>query len=155
MAGRLTVTARGAGAGPGVVCRRSYAGRADQVRAVRAFLAGVLAGCPAAADAVLLADELAANAVLYSRSGGPGGRFTVLAEVREGQWVRVEVEDDGGPETPHLCTAGCSAGQGGDTAETDGGGRGLQIVQALSQDWGVTGGVTGRTVWFQLGWGTP
>jgi Histidine kinase-like ATPase domain len=130
------------GMGPGhlAVCRRTYPGRADQVPHVRAFLAQVLGGCPAAADAVLLADELAANAVLHSHSGEPGGLFTVHVEICDGQWVRVGVEDEGGPTPPRLRT-------GGD------GGQGLRIVAALSDAWGVSGDVVTRTVWFHLGWG--
>jgi hypothetical protein len=33
--------------------------------------------------------------------------------------------------------------------------RGLRIVDALADAWGVSGDVIGRTVWFRAGWGTP
>ena len=75
---------------------RVLAGDAGQVRAARRFLAGLLDGCPAADDALLCVSELATNAVVHSRSGRPGGRFTVRAMVRAGS-VRVEVTDEGGP----------------------------------------------------------
>jgi hypothetical protein len=54
-------------------CSRSYPGRPDQAAHVRAFLARVLDGCPAATDVILMADEIAANALLHSHSGEPGG----------------------------------------------------------------------------------
>ena len=72
----------------------TYPGRADQVRHVRRAVASYLAGCPAAADAVLIASELAANAILHSRSRT--GHFTVRAELHPDH-VRVEAEDLGGP----------------------------------------------------------
>jgi serine/threonine-protein kinase RsbW len=129
------------------VCRATYPGRADQVPRVRAFLARVLDGCPAAADAALLADELAANAVIHSHSGEPGGVFTVHVEVCDGQWVRVGLEDEGGPTPPRLR----GSGGAGDAAAEEGG-QGLRIVAALADAWGVTGDVVARTVWFRLNW---
>ena len=48
------------------VCYASnYPGRADQVRHVRRALARHLAGCPAADEAILIASELAANAIVF------------------------------------------------------------------------------------------
>ena len=46
----------------------TYPGRADQVHHVRRAVARHLAGCPAADDAVLIASELAANAIVHSAS---------------------------------------------------------------------------------------
>ena len=43
----------------------TYPGRVDQLRHVRRAVASHLAGCAAAADAVLVASELAANAVRH------------------------------------------------------------------------------------------
>jgi hypothetical protein len=70
------------------------------VRQVRGFLRKVLAGRPRADDAVTVGSELAANACLHSRSGLPGGVFTVQAEVSEGDHLYVAVLDDGGPWQP-------------------------------------------------------
>src|SRR5262249_56675135 len=64
---------------------RVFPGAAVQVREARRFLAWVLDGCPAGDDALLCASELATNAVLYSRSGRPGGRFAVRSAVRAGR----------------------------------------------------------------------
>jgi serine/threonine-protein kinase RsbW len=76
---------------------RSYPGTNDQVRQVRADLTPMVEGCPRADDLVLLASELSTNAIVHSRSGVPGGIFTVRAEVRPGDFAWLEVEDQGGP----------------------------------------------------------
>jgi anti-sigma regulatory factor (Ser/Thr protein kinase) len=120
------------------VTAQVFAGDAAQVREARRFLAGVLDGCPAAADALLCVSELATNAVLHSRSGWPGGRFTVCATVQAGS-VRVEVADEGG--------------RWGHERDGDGqSGRGLLIVGELASRWGRDDGDAGRTVWFEIGW---
>ena len=72
----------------------TYPGRADQVRRVRCAVASYLAGCPAADNAVLIASELASNAILHSRSRTE--HFTVRAELQPDH-VRIEAEDLGGP----------------------------------------------------------
>jgi anti-sigma regulatory factor (Ser/Thr protein kinase) len=120
------------------VTGRVFPGDAGQVRQARRFLADVLDGCPAADDVLLCVSELATNAVLHSRSGRPGGRFTVCAATRPGS-VRVAVADEGGPWRP---------GRGGDGQ----GGRGLLIVGTLASRWGRDDGGAGRTVWFEMDW---
>jgi transcriptional regulator with XRE-family HTH domain len=80
---------------PGGAWSRVFPGRADQVREARAFLRAILADCPVADAALLVCSELAANSVQHSRSGQPGGTFTVSAEIRPGAGVWVEVQDDG------------------------------------------------------------
>ena len=121
-------------------CRRSYAGKADQVRHARAFLARVLEGFPMADDAVLLISELCTNAVQHSSSGKPGGMFTVHAEVHEGQYVWAEVGD-------------CGALWAIKDDRADGRGHGLDIVREIASDWGRDGDpVTGWVVWFRLDW---
>ncbi|HET7243996.1 MAG TPA: ATP-binding protein [Streptosporangiaceae bacterium] len=120
------------------VTARVFAGDAGQVRAARRFLAGLLDGCPAAGDAVLCVSELATNAVLHSRSGRPGGGFTVRATRQPGS-ARVEVTDEGGPW--------------GHERDGDGqSGRGLLIVGELASRWGREDGAGRRTVWFELDW---
>jgi anti-sigma regulatory factor (Ser/Thr protein kinase) len=113
--------------------------RPDQVRVVRAFLAAALAGCPAADDAILCISELAANSCLHSASGKAGGTFTVRAEIHEGDYVWIEVEDNGGPWNQHV--------------HPDGRPHGLDIVRALAADWGIDGdALTGWAVWARLDW---
>ncbi len=43
----------------------TFLGQPDQVRHVRRAIASHLAGCPAAGDAVLIASELASNAIVF------------------------------------------------------------------------------------------
>ncbi len=120
------------------VTARAFAGDAGEVRAARRFLAGLLDERPAADDALLCVSELATNAVLHSRSGRPGGRFTVRVTTRAGS-VRVEVTDEGGPW--------------GRERDGDGqSGRGLLIVGELASRWGRDEGSAGRTVWFEIDW---
>jgi hypothetical protein len=122
-------------AAPGYVS--TFPGRADQVSQVRHEIAAYLAGCPAADDIVLIADELAANAIMHTQSRG--GTFTVRCHAGPGQ-VRVEVEDLGGPWRPR---------NPGDRPH------GLDIVQALTgpDAWGTQPADTGgRTVWARLTW---
>jgi serine/threonine-protein kinase RsbW len=129
--------ARHAGVTAPLAWSRVFPGRPCQVREARRFLAQILRDFPAADDAVLCLSELAANAVTHSNSRRPGGWFTVRAEMRLGDRVRVEVEDQGGSWTRRACTDGQH-------------GRGLVIVSQLAPDWGFSGdSETGWTVWFE------
>jgi anti-sigma regulatory factor (Ser/Thr protein kinase) len=65
----------------------TYPGRAEQVHHVRRAVAKHLAGCPAADDTVLIASELASNAIVHSASRGE----------RHPHYVWIEAEDRGGP----------------------------------------------------------
>lgn len=79
------------------VHEKTFAGRAESVREVRAFVAELLAGCPRADDAVLCASELATNALLHTASGQVGGCFTVRLQVCGQVCVRITVADQGAP----------------------------------------------------------
>jgi serine/threonine-protein kinase RsbW len=118
---------------------RSFPATAAQAGAARRFLATILDGSPAAADAVLCLSELATNAIVHSDSGRPGGTFTVAVRLGQGTlWV--EVRDQGGPWPA------------GHFAE-DERGRGLLIVARAAREWGRAGdSETGWTVWFALDW---
>ncbi len=118
--------------------QRTFCGRTDQVSQVRRDIAAYLAGCPAAGDLILIADELAANAILHTQSRGR--TFTVRCQLSP-RAVRIEVEDLGGPwrqrrnpgDRPH----------------------GLDIIAALTgpDAWGTQpAGNGGRTVWATLTW---
>src|SRR5262245_45109700 len=119
----------------------AYAGGPEQVRRVRADLRAILGGCPIADEAILVASELAANAATHSGSRQPGGRFIVRAEVCPGDYVRVEVEDQGDTWAGHH--------------PRDGRPHGLDIVQAIAGDgnWGIDGDAPlGRVAWARLDW---
>ena len=82
-----------------ITFERDYPGTADQAQHVRADLARVAADCPVSDDLVLLASELATNAILHSRSGHPARTFTVRATLYPGDYAWVEVTDQGGTWT--------------------------------------------------------
>ena len=130
----MTTTAAAAGT-------RRYTGTypADpaQVRHARAALAALLDGCPLADDAILVASELATNAVVHSASRH-GGAFTLRAEVGQDR-VRIEVEDAGGPWR--------------DGPRDDGRPHGFDVVAAIAgpRNWGIDGDARGRTAWASLG----
>jgi serine/threonine-protein kinase RsbW len=133
--------------GPQVTARvrtwyREFPARPEQVGQARRFLALALKGCPVADDAVLCLSELAANSVLHSRSRRPGGTFTAGAEVRDGDYVRVEVRDEGGPWDEHR--------------GADGRPHGLAIVRHLAAACGTDGdALTGWIAWARIDWPGP
>ncbi|MCT7355006.1 ATP-binding protein [Streptomyces sp. 15-116A] len=93
-------------------------------------------------DAVLILSELLSNACKHGRPLGdaPAGDGDVRAAWRVDQQGRlvVEVTDGGGPTRPAPSTPSVTAH----------GGRGLNIIAALADDWGVRDEVPGEvTVW--------
>jgi hypothetical protein len=115
--------------------QQTFHGRADQVAQVRRDLAAHLAGSPVADDAVLIASELAANAVTHSASAG---EFFIVRVETYPAYMQIECEDLGGPwqcgppdTRPH----------------------GLDIIQALAgpDNWGTeTTSDADRIVWARL-----
>jgi len=89
-------------------------------------------------DAKVVCSELFTNSVLHSRSARPGGKVTVRAEVREHEYVWLEVEDQGGT------WANCS--------QDDESGRGLEVVAALSDYWDIRARDPRRTACARLDW---
>jgi serine/threonine-protein kinase RsbW len=115
-----------------------FGGWAAEAARVRREIAAYLGNCPATGDMILIASELAANAILHTRSRGAS--FTVRCHARPTQ-ARIEVEDAGGPwrqrrdspDRPH----------------------GLDIIAALTgpDGWGTEpSGIGGRIVWAELSW---
>jgi anti-sigma regulatory factor (Ser/Thr protein kinase) len=118
---------------------QKFEARRDQVREARRFLAGLLDGCPSADDVLLVAPELVTNSVLHSASSEPGGTFTITAEIREGDHVRIEACDDGGHWNQR--------------DHRDGRPHGLDIIATLAAKHGVSGdSSTGWTAWAVLPW---
>ncbi|OAR23881.1 ATP-binding protein [Streptomyces sp. ERV7] len=97
---------------------------------------------PVVDDAVLVLSELLSNAC---RHGRPLGRADVGDGDVRAAWridkagrLTVEVTDGGGPTRPVPATPSVTAR----------GGRGLNIISALAQDWGVRDSASGEvTVW--------
>jgi anti-sigma regulatory factor (Ser/Thr protein kinase) len=114
----------------------------EQVRVVRAFVAGVLGRSnPHVDEALVLASELVTNSVLHGGSAVPGGLVTVMVAAC-GEGVRIEVTERSGDGVPVLKIAG-----GGGEAE---GSRGLILVDALAARWGYQRGGGLATTWFEL-----
>lgn len=113
---------------------RSFPGEATSIAAARRFVAGELGDVGERLDAILLlVSELATNSVLHAASAF---RLSVR---RTSDEVCVEVADEGAgspSQQPHDVTAPS--------------GRGLQIVEALSDEWGVRDQPPGKVVWFTV-----
>jgi len=93
-------------------------------------------------DAVLILSELLSNAYRHGRPLGRAdigeGDVQVAWQVDKAGRLTVEVTDGGGPTRPIPATPSVTAR----------GGRGLNIITALAQDWGVRDGSSGEvTVW--------
>jgi anti-sigma regulatory factor (Ser/Thr protein kinase) len=88
-------------------------------------------------DLVIIVSELVSNAVLHTDTDAPIG----LTVRWNDQQVRVEVTD-GDPDTDQVSPRTIDLPEPG--------GRGLRIVAALAQRWGVTRTSTGKTVWATL-----
>jgi anti-sigma regulatory factor (Ser/Thr protein kinase) len=119
---------------------RLFPGHPETIGAVRSYLARVLGDCPVADDAILCGSELAANAAVHSRSRQPDGHFAVRVAVWPGEYVQIEVADQGGPWA--------------ESREADDRPHGLDIVRMLAGDgnWGIKGSATGRVAWVRLHW---
>ena len=123
-----------------ITFERDYPGTISQPEHVRADLAKITSECPAADGLILLASELATNAILHSRSGHPNRVFTVRATLYPGDYAWVEIIDQGGAWTA-------------DALDNEHG-RGLAIVAAVAGEgnWGIDGDAACRVAWFRLHW---
>lgn len=117
---------------------RSFRHHPDSVTAARRFVAELLtAEDSAVSESVqIMVSELATNCIRHTPNG-----FELGVELTENV-IRVEVSDpgDGVPSEQN-------------PPPTQPSGRGLRIVAALADDWGVTPAPTGKgkTVWFTRG----
>ncbi|MFJ2195480.1 ATP-binding protein [Streptomyces violaceusniger] len=94
-------------------------------------------------DAVLILSELLSNAWRHGRpwrSGHGGGTVRAAWSVDEHDRLTVEVTDGGGPTRPLPANPSVTAR----------GGRGLNIIMSLAEEWGVRDGVGEVTVWALL-----
>jgi len=129
-------TQRATHSGPGIAQTRSFARRADEVPAARRFIRDTLAGHPGSMDAELLACELVTNAVQHATDAAA----ITVAVVRRGEYVHIDVIDDGRVGLPHWREAG------GD----DESGRGFQLVNEIAHRWGFVRERCGTCVWFEI-----
>lgn len=123
----------------GMRWRRAFPGEERQLGVLRRWLKSLFPECPARADVLSVATELASNAIRHTASGHCG-LFAV-----EVAWypttVRVAVADSGGPSEPRVI--GDPGGEHG---------RGLLLVQGLSVHMGTCGDHRGRLVWADVPW---
>jgi anti-sigma regulatory factor (Ser/Thr protein kinase) len=107
------------------------------IHLVRAFVMTTLADHPCRDEAVLVAHEFAANAIRHASAA----KFRVELE-SEGARIRIAVVAASSRNgIPHVK---------GET-ETEEGGRGLLLVEALADAWGFTPHGTDMTIWALLG----
>lgn len=116
---------------------RDFPGRADTIAAAREAIQRVLADSPACDAAVVVASELAANAIRHTRTGDRDGMYYLQVQRTAGH-IWIGLTDDGGPR-PH------DAAPPGDEH-----GRGLMLVAALAQEWGYRTSYDGRRVTWAL-----
>jgi anti-sigma regulatory factor (Ser/Thr protein kinase) len=109
----------------------------SSVKAARRFIQGRVAAWalpePAAEQLVLIGSELVTNAVLHART-----ELTLALELRDGR-VRISVTDRSqAPATLRHYRPDAFTG------------RGLGVVAALSDRWGVSAAANGKVVWAEL-----
>ena len=127
-------------AGATVLASLTVPGRPEQVAEVRRFVRRTVGDAsPMAETAMLLASELATNAVLHSASGRAEGSATVLI-TEVGGGLRVEVADEGSDQSAPVVRGDIYASEG----------HGLFLVESLADQWGYVRDETGTTVWFWL-----
>ncbi|WP_083957937.1 ATP-binding protein [Herbidospora mongoliensis] len=115
------------------------AGGRDQIVLARRMVSATIGrDHPLHDDCVLLTSEIATNAVIHSRSGD-GGVFTVTVWFSSEE-VRVCVQDDGSTEPP------CA----GHSTATATNGRGLPLLDALADRWGIVREGGRNKVWFEM-----
>jgi anti-sigma regulatory factor (Ser/Thr protein kinase) len=114
-------------------------GEERQLAALRRWACGLLPACPARDDVVMVANELASNAIRHTASG-QGGWFAAEITWQPGL-VRVAVADCGGPKEPVVIED-----PNGES------GRGLFLVRQLSASMGMSGNHHGRLLWADVAW---
>ncbi|MFC4533648.1 ATP-binding protein [Sphaerisporangium dianthi] len=113
-------------------------GSPESVSQAREFVRAKLGEAhPAIDDVTLLVSEVVTNAVLHSDSRNGGKVTLAIADCHD--FVHVDVVDAGGRSAPRVC---------GETLAE--GGRGLMLVDLISQRWDVHEDDAGRTVWFDV-----
>ncbi|MDA8372617.1 MAG: ATP-binding protein [Nocardiopsaceae bacterium] len=123
---------------PRVAACRWFPGSRSSIREVRRFIANRLQGCPATDDAVLVASELATNAIQHTESGTWTTGFLVMLEHTAEEGVLITIHDAGTTtRTPYLAESNPNTEHG----------RGLSLVNAVAKSWGSQGGTAERMTW--------
>ncbi len=131
-------TKRGDMATQGLLGAIDLVGVPESVARARAFVREVLGRAhPVLDEVVLLVSELVTNSVTHSDSRRGGQVTLAVSEVDD--TAHVEVLDSGSDSEPRVHDE--PYGEGG---------RGLFLVDALSERWGIYRDGAGRVVWFAL-----
>lgn len=109
---------------------REFAPEPDSAGAVRHFVAEALPPTPRRDDIILTASELAANVIRHART-----RFTVRVG-RQDEAVRLEISD-GSSIVPAI-------------EELSESHRGLRMIAAISEQWGIDRTPDGKVVWAEF-----
>lgn len=136
-------------AGQRRLARCTFLGQPGQVGEARRWLSLLISGFEAADEAVLACSELAANAIVHSDSGLPGGMFTVRVAI-EPDSVRIEVLDQGGSWTDRRDNIDHIERTALHPEDETQCGRGLTIIAAIASAWGISGDQEGRTAWCEI-----
>lgn len=110
--------------------QREFEGEPESAAAVRRFVEEAIPEATHLDDVILAASELAANVIRHAKSG-----FTVRLIDRE-DIIRIEVSD-GSSIIPAI----------EDLTESH---RGLRLIEAISEYWGVETTDTGKKVWAEF-----
>lgn len=118
---------------------RTFRCRPEAVTAARMFVRERLHGRPLELieAAELMTSEVATNCVLHAHTD-----FELAIDAEDE--IRIEVSDQG-PGRPKLLSPGARQLTG----------RGLRIVDAMADAWGVDPATQGKSVWFTLGASQP
>ncbi len=139
--GVRVVCRRAADSFPGVCERRVFPGHEEELGRLRRWLASLLPDVPARDDVIVVAVELATNAVRHTASGH-GGCFAVeITWHARVAMLRVAVADCGGPTEPHAQAHVDPLSERG---------RGLQMVRGLAARIGSLGDHQGRLMWADM-----
>jgi serine/threonine-protein kinase RsbW len=122
-----------------------FPGEPAQVGQARSWVADVLPACAPLDDLLLFTSELATNTLAHTRSGDPGGQFTVEVTWTP-QAARVVVGDQGSDEVP------ASISSADDQVAYLENGRGLLMVEMMSDAWGMAGDAGARWLWADVHW---
>jgi anti-sigma regulatory factor (Ser/Thr protein kinase) len=106
-----------------------------EARAIAAVIGSDLPE-PVLVDATLLLTELVANAIKHAGRGIQD----VIVRITRNHFIRVEVLDPGPMFNPDPRPPATGAGSG----------RGLYLVDAIANAWGVEPDEAGKKVWFEL-----
>lgn len=122
-----------------VLATLTLPGTARSLEYTRRFVEDMLgADHPALDSALICTNEIATNAVRHTRSG-EDGHFTVIIAEDEGS-VQISVVDDGTEGLPVVRVAD----------PLDETGRGMFLVEMLSDEWSVESDGNAKVVWFRV-----